>query len=362
MKRSKLSSDKKIVFVTISMRGGGTERVISVLTNNYLKKGKEVTILMIADDTVEYELDDRVKLHSIVGTTGGSLIGRIKRISKMRQFFKEHSDSRIISMGTVANMFTLISSIGLKLHVVISERNDPNRLNHKPIKPIVKSFRNILYRRAEKLVLQTEDVKQCFPGDICKKSVVICNPLQESMPDSGIFFEREKSVITAGRLTQQKNHKMLIDAFEGFHKKHPEYVLKIFGTGEMKDEIESYIKKKNMSEQACLCGFTNDLYAELSKGGIYVSSSDWEGISNSLIEALAMGIPTIATDCPVGGSRMCIQNGVNGILIQPSDVDALEREMVRIADDSVFAEKLAYNAVKVREEFSVEKIGLEWLK
>lgn len=352
---------EQIVFVTISMRGGGTERVISILANDYVKKGKNVEILMIADDTVEYELDDRVKLHSIVGTTGGSLLGRITRIRKMRKFFQEHSQYRVISMGTVANMFTMVAMLGLKADIVISERNDPNRLNHKPIKPLIRTIRNILYRRANKLVLQTEDVKQCFPKDIAENAVVICNPLNLDMPEAGDFKKREKSIITAGRLTRQKNHKLLIDAFERFHKKHPEYVLKIFGTGELQKEIASYIRDKNMGKCAYLCGFTSDLYGELCKGGMYVSSSDWEGISNSLIEALAMGIPTIATDCPVGGSRMCIKDGMNGILVPIADVESLERAMSHVAEDVSFAEKIAANAVRVRTDFSVEKIGQEWL-
>ena len=110
---------RKIAFVTVSMAGGGTERVISILANKYCEMGIPVTILMIAGDQVAYNLDNRIQLINVSGATGGSLSGRIKRVSRLRTFFKENKDTAIIAMGTVAAMFALLSKLGLRNKIVV---------------------------------------------------------------------------------------------------------------------------------------------------------------------------------------------------------------------------------------------------
>lgn len=344
------------------MAGGGTERVISILANKYCALGMPVTILMIAGNQVAYELDDRIQVINVSGATGGSLVGRIKRVSKLRTIFRENKDAKIIAMGTVAAMFALLSKIGLRNKIVVSERNDPNRLNHRPIRFPEKVLRNLLYRGAIRLVLQTEDVKSCFPQSLIRKSIVIPNPISESLPKAAVNDNREKTVITAGRLTEQKNHRLLIDAFKEFESLHPGYRLRIFGEGELKEQLQEYIINSDLQGKAYLEGFSKDLYSELQNGGIYVSSSDWEGISNSLVEAMAMGIPTVATDCPMGGSRMFINNMKNGILVPMNDKSAIVEAMCYVADHADAVLKMSKNAMEIREKIAVEKIAGQWLE
>ena len=357
-----MRESNSIIFVTVSMAGGGTERVISILANKYCELGMPVTILMIAGDQVAYELDNRIQLINVSGATGGSLIGRIKRVSKLRIIFRENKDAKIIAMGTVAAMFALLSKIGLRNKIVVSERNDPNRLNHRPIRFPEKVLRNMLYHGATRLVLQTDDVKSCFPQSLIRKSIVIPNPISGSIPEASVNDNREKTIITAGRLTEQKNHKLLIDAFKGFESSHPGYRLHIFGDGELKEQLQEYIYGSDLQEKACLEGFTSDLYGELQKGGMYVSSSDWEGISNSLVEAMAMGIPTVATDCPMGGSRMFIDNMKNGILVPVNDKEALAGAMSYVAEHADAVHGMSENAMEIREKLAAEKIAAQWLE
>ncbi len=364
-----------IIFTTISMRGGGTERVISILANRLVNRGHNVTILMIADPTIEYNLDERVQTLGITDTVGGSMSGRIKRLRGIRRIVKEayrhitadscieeNGDTRVIAMGTVASMFTLLATLGLRVPIIISERNDPNRLNHRPIKPIERMLRDLLYTRAARIVLQTRDAISCFSGKTARNCVIIPNPLPEAMPAPGDVNKRAKSIITAGRLTEQKNHKLLIEVFGRIADILPDYELKIFGKGELEDELQKLINERGLGERAHLCGFSDNLYGELASGGIYVSSSDWEGISNSLMEALAMGIPTVATDCPMGGSRMCIRDGENGFLVKPGDADAMADRIIRLATDSQLALRISQSAVAIRDEFSVDKILDMWLQ
>ena len=164
-----MDEKRKIIFVTVSMGGGGTERVISILANYYASVGDSVTILLIADNRVEYELDEQIEVKTIAGVTNGKLNSRCERIINLRRSICEKKKANVIAMGTVAAMFTLLSTIGLSVNVVISERNDPERLNHKPISKRAKLLRNFLYRKAKAIVLQTEDVKKCFPKFLVKK-------------------------------------------------------------------------------------------------------------------------------------------------------------------------------------------------
>lgn len=351
--------DKKIFFVTITMNGGGTERVIAILANRFIELGYQVSIMMIAGNGVEYELNPQIQIMHISNPSNGSLIERMKRVSKMRKVFKDNHEAVIYGMGTVAAMFTLVATLGLRNNIIVSERNDPNRVNLKPITKSVRFIRNVLYRRAKKLVFQTEDAKKCFPEAIQKKSVVIFNPLDKGIIDAyeGI---RENTIVTAGRLTAQKNHMMLINVFAEFVKQYPDYQLKIYGVGELKETLQNRINELGLQDKAELCGFCEYLHEEIRKSGMYVSSSDWEGISNSLVEALALGIPTIATDCPVGGSRTCVKDGVNGFLIPVNSPEILLDRMCKLATDEELKRRFSKEAVRVRKEFGVEKIADEW--
>lgn len=350
---------KHVIFTTITMGGGGSERAISILANQLVEKGAAVTILMIAGDDVAYELDSRITLKQVGNSSNGSLKERIRRIGNMRKVFKNHHSANIIAMGTVASIFTLIADFGLKNHVIISERNNPNRMNGRPYSKKMKMIRDFLYKRADMCVFQTNDARLYFPFLKEKHTRVIPNSISPDIPKA-YQGERKKEVVTAGRLIPEKNQKLLLRSFAEFHKEYPEYCLKIFGSGSMEQELRELIKSLHLEACASLIPFTDKLHEEIGKSGIYVSSSDGEGISNAILEALALGIPTIATDCPIGGSKMCIQNQINGILIGVGDEKALTKELCHIAKDRDFAKQLSQNALKVRETFSQEKIFTMW--
>jgi len=168
-------------------------------------------------------------------------------------------------------------------------------------------------------------------------------------------------VISSGRFDPSKNYKMLIDAFAEFSRQHPEYKLKMFGKGETELESRRQIEELGMQDKILLCGFSDNIYEELGKAEIYVLSSNSEGLSNSLLEALAMGVPAIATDCSSGGNRMCIQDGVNGFIIPVGDGETLLHKMAELAGDIELRKKFSENAVRIREDYSESVITEQWL-
>ncbi len=343
----------KIIMVTAGMSGGGTERVIAVLANYMAKKDCDVMIVMTSRDEVVYELQNRVQVLSIGGSTGGSLLKRIKRVCNLRKLFRQDKEQIIVSFGTETNLFSLLAGIGLKNRVIVSERNDPNQCSYPRL-------RNVVYRMADGLVFQTEEARSCFPKKIAGRGCVIPNPLAEKMePD--LKRERNREVVTVGRLEPQKNHALLLRAFCGFVEFYPDYRLVLYGKGYLEKELKALAKELQIEEKVFFAGFAENVKEKIQNAAMFVLSSDYEGVSNSLMEAMALGLPVISTDCPIGGSAMLIEDKVNGLLIPVGDEKALTDAMKYMAEDISRAEKIGKKAEYVREKYSVEQICEKWL-
>lgn len=347
----------KIIFVISAMNGGGAERVLATLANRYVDQGNQVTILMVAGDESAYPLDQRVHSLSIGQPSHGNSFVQIKRLLAMRNYFKQHRDSVIVSFGTEINLFTILSSLGLKNKVIVSERNDPNQCSYKKV-------RDAVYGLCRNFVFQTEDARRCFSSKIQRNSVVIPNPIRRELPEAVSVDSdcciREKKIAAVGRLEPQKNHTLLLKAFAGFHEAYPEWELHIFGQGSLEQKLKQQVTIQGIEKSVFFEGFQSDVLERIRPYGMYVLSSDYEGISNSLMEAMAMGIPCISTDCPIGGSALCTQDGENGLLVPVGDATALKKAMERIAGDKHLAEELGKNAVSVRERFSENVIAEKW--
>lgn len=344
----------KIVFVLPDMPGGGSERVVAMLANEYVKLGYQTSIMLFAGNRTAYALDERVEVVITGEESSGNPFIRLKRLSKMRQYYKDNKNCYIFSFCVMGTVFSVLAAWGIPHRLLVSERNDPTRIKHQRL-------RNWAYRKAEKLVFQTEDMKKCFPEDIQVKSEVIPNPVGAEMPAP---FEgvRKKWIVSVARLKPQKNHKLLIDAFADFAKDYPDFELHIFGVGELEGDLRQQVKELDLEPNVCFHGFSANVKEEIRDSSMFVLSSNYEGISNSMIEALAMGVPVISTDCPVGGSAAYIQNGVNGVLIPVGDKEALAAAMKKMAGDSEWAEMLGQNAVKIKETYSLSEIARRFLE
>ena len=211
-----------------------------------------------------------------------------------------------------------------------------------------------LYRRLDCLVCQTEDARAYFPGDI--KTVVIPNPITDSLPDP-IQGERKHRVVSFSRLESQKNIPMLIDAFNQFRKSHPDYTLDIYGQGSLKDRL---VEMASGNESIHFWPFTTDIHHSILDASMFALASNYEGLSNAMIEAMGCGIPTVVTDCPCGGARMVIRDGENGLLVPVGDSQKMAEAMCRIADDRVLSEKLSKKGTEIRQKLDKRVIARQW--
>lgn len=344
----------KIVFVLPDMPGGGSERVVALLANEYIKRGYSVAILLFAGKQVAYPLDERIEIVIAGEPSAGNPLIQLKRLFRMRRYYKKNRGCYIFSFCVRGSIFSVLAAAGIPHSLLVSERNDPTHFSGKRL-------RDWSYRKADKLILQTEDMKRCFSKDIQKKSAVIPNPVSDNMPEP-YRGERKKQVVAVGRLQPQKNHKLLLESFADFQKSYPDYELHIFGVGELEKTLKQLAEELHISNKVVFRGFSSSVQKEIWDSAMFVLSSDYEGISNSMIEALAMGVPVISTDCPAGGSRMYIKNNVNGILVPVGDKKALSEAMKKLAGNPEFAKQLSENGEKIKEQYGLEKIADKFLQ
>jgi len=350
---------KKVCFVMPAMLGGGAERVVTVLSEYLIEQGYPVKICLMNQNIVEYKLPAEVVIDASFIRGKKGIRKSLWRLHDLRSMMKEDRETTYISFFSMFNIYLLTAGLGLNRKIIVSERLDPRK--SIPNKKWLFALRSFLYKRAMKIVFQTPDAMGCFDEKIRKNGVVISNPLKDGLPER---FEgiRKKEIVTFARLEPQKNYPLLIDAFALFVNKYPQYKLSIYGKGSCEELLKEKVQTKGLSDKVIFQGFVRDLHERIRDCAMFVLPSDYEGLSNSMLEAMAIGLPCICTDCPPGGARMFIKNGENGFLTPVGDRDRMFEIMDRIAEDEKLADKISKEAVKVRELLSKDNICSLWIK
>lgn len=355
---------KKIVFHLNCLERGGAERVVSNLAGQFVEHGYEVYIATEWQGEDEYVIDERIHRVHVGFTEEQEKRGRIAkifiRILNLRKFLKQVEPDVVVAFARKANYRALTATIGTKYPVVISVRIAPvgcyDHFSDKIQIPI-------LFPRAAGGVFQTEEQKDFFPGYLQRKSRVILNAINSKFIGNEIPEEREKVVVHSGRIVDFKNQLMLVKAFVEVHKKHPEYTLKIFGPDALDGTwqlLEACIEENQAQDYIKLMGSSNQLEKDMINGAVAAFSSDVEGMPNAMLEAMALGLPVVATDCPPGGPRMVIQHGENGLLIPVGNQKALEEAINYMIENPEHAEQMGRNATKIAEIAGEIGIFKEW--
>ena len=345
---------KKIAVFTQMTGGGGAERVATVLANELSKDYAVYYCAFIGNGF--YPTSERVKKHVFPDKRGFALI------KEVGSFLKKESFDTVLALGSPAATKVAVAKklCGLKFRFIASERNDPKREITSPIKRLLRKW---AYKKADKIVFQTDEARDYYPARIRDKGAIILNPVlieNESVVDIEGDYKR---IVAAGRIDKQKNFPLLIRAFALFNKDFPEYTLDIFGKKNDEEEYQKVlgaIEENVLNEKVVFKGFTSGLYDEFLRSSVYVSSSDYEGISNSMLEAMAAGLPCVCTDCPCGGARATIKDGENGLLVPVGDEVALFKALKKAASDGELRKKLSLEAVKIRDRLSVDSIVGKW--
>lgn len=352
---------KKIVLYISSLARGGMERVFVNLAHYFKAQGYDVVMVTQYRKEQEYYLDSNIpRVMSDLTESEMSqnrVVNLLKRIRKLHSIFRGIQPDLILTCDGKMNMMTLAASRGLKCKVVLSVIAEP-RLEYytKVMRFIARTF----FVMADGIIVQTEPIKNFFPKWIINKCKILPNALNPEFIMERYTGNRKKEIVSVGRLDKNKNQAMLIRAFAEIAEEYPEYKVVLYGDGQERNNLQALIEEKGLSERITLAGRVFDVAEKIRKSEVFVLTTYSEGMPNALMEALVLGMAVVSTDCPSGGPRQLIENGVNGILIQPGDEKGLIEALRRLLSDQEYREKLGEQAYKLQEKLSPERVNAMW--
>jgi glycosyltransferase involved in cell wall biosynthesis len=345
----------KLGIVIGSLGYGGAERVTVRLSEWFIKRQYQVSIYTtMTPPDQEYHISQKIKRFKC------HLLGNgVSLIQCLRKTIKKDAPDIIIIMDTPMCVYAVPAILGLKIPFIVSERSNPNT---DAIKRKTKILAHFLMKFADGFIFQTSGAQNYYDKAIQKRSSVIPNPIVLSEIPLPYRGERSKRIVAVGRLIPAKDYPFLLDAFDSFSSEYPEYTLEIYGDGADKEKIEIILSSLIHKDKVILMGAHSDVLEKIKNAEMYVLSSKLEGMPNALIEAMAIGLPSIATDCPSGGPADLIENKINGILIPVGDKEKLVAAFKELADNLNLRNTLSENAIKIRERLDIEIIGSQWEK
>ena len=354
---------KKIIFIIDTNTSGGAERVVSILANWFADNGYDTTIINSDSDSDFYHIDKKVKVIKLkldkkYHFLFGNVFRLLDKIHILKKYFKDNKPDAAVTFLFHMEMPAIIAGLATNTKVFTSIRNSINSYNK-----FETLFRKITYPKIAGVVFQSNQIQSL---DIFKNvnSAVIMNPLKiENFDKFEIipFCRRKNWIISVGRLSKQKNQKLLIDAFCTVADKYPELELHIFGEGTLRNELQAHIDSTKYAGRIFLEGnLLNASYIH-KDSKIFVLSSDYEGFPNALVEAMAYGIPVISSDFDSGVASQIITDKINGCLFEPKNKTDLADKMEYILS----LKEDAYNQMvseeqKIADLIDIDKIGKKW--
>lgn len=348
----------KILFHLNTLGGGGAERVASLLANRYATMGYSVTFVTSFAMDDEYQLDRSIVRYNLDSKKEPNILLRnYRRIRNLRRICRRERPDVVVGFMCEPNFRVLVATLGFRCKRIVSVRNDPSREYEGLLGSITGKI--VMPLLADICVFQTGEAVEWFPKRMEKKARVIKNPV------SDVFFNTPRTGengywVAVGRLSEQKNYSMLLHAFRDVIQRYPGEQLRIYGEGELRVSLELLVQRMGMSNNVRFCGRTHEIPSVLSKAKAFVMTSDYEGMPNALMEAMAMGLPCVATDCPCGGVRELLSGELAELMVKPGDIRQLVQKMLGILGSDADAQRISLLVSAAAEEFSQEKVLPKW--
>lgn len=347
-----------------------SENVRLVSLSQFVLENKENLLIRKDRKKQDRQIKLRKRLRRFLGKNSG-LDQRLKREIRglrvgrnLRDFLLLNPEAILIPFGLACYEMCYYASAGLNCKMIYAERNAAEL--ECPSDPQEKKAAFEMLSHADGAVLQTRDELGFYKGCLEKNAVVIHNPIKKGLPEP-YQGERRPVIVNFCRISKQKNLPLLISAFRRFHEHFPAYSLEIYGNAvepseeAQRDELIRMVEERGESDFIRILPPAGDVHERVRDCAMFVSSSDFEGLSNSMIEAMAIGMPCICTDCLGGGAREMITDGQNGLLVPIGDAEALSRAMERMIADPGLGKTCGKNAARITEEMNAETIGRQWL-
>jgi GalNAc-alpha-(1->4)-GalNAc-alpha-(1->3)-diNAcBac-PP-undecaprenol alpha-1,4-N-acetyl-D-galactosaminyltransferase len=343
----------KILIFIGNLDTGGAERVVSTLANQWAMENFEITLCLTTNNIVKFNIHKNVKINSLPQSCN-----LLHKLLNIRALIKQNSAKNVISFLPHINILVLIASLFLKKNIIISERIHPKFYKKFYFIRILRFF---LYGICTKIVFQTESSRNSlfYLGKNKNNEYVIPNPCDEKFINSSIAYEN-KLIINVGRFTQQKRQSLLINIFSEIHKNNNDWKLLIVGSGELKPLLVNQIIKLNLTESVQLLDSTTDLLELYKKASIFSLTSEFEGFPNTLMEAMAMGLPSISFDC-LSGPRELTNDGENSFLINMNNLDEYKSGLEILIKSNEIRKQIGIASKRsIKNRYRINVIIEEW--
>lgn len=369
---------------------GGTIRTVFNQANAMVEAGHEVEIVSVIrrNDALRLPLSPRVAITTLVDERGGTLFdrsdgsvlrrARARRLARLAgkrpkeipagefgiRYFNRYVEKVLIAyfrglqdgvVVTTRPALNLLAARYATRGVVRVAQEHMNLASHRSDvrRAIVRD-----YPRLDAVAVLTESDRRSYEAALPHARITHIPNAIHSM-DQEPSTQANKIAVAAGRLVPQKGFDLLIPAFKQAIEHHPEWQLRIYGTGEQKAELRALIDEHHLYNNVLLMGQTQEMDAELAKASFYVLSSRFEGLPMVMIEAMAHALPVVSFDCPTGPAEV-IDDGENGILVPARDVDALADAMVRLMADTPLRSTMGAAAAWAAQAFSPHLVHPRW--
>lgn len=353
---------KRICLIIHSIGVGGMERVMHQLAVNFSKRrGVRLDLILIGKKReVVYPLPESVNIHipKFVFNNNRRVIDTFRTIYFLRKTVKEIDPDTILSFGEYWNNLVLLSLMGLRYPVFISDRSEPA----KDLGRIQNFLRNPLYQKAAGYIAQTQKAKEiCISNEWNRNIKVIGNPIRKIHPDNKI--DKENIVLTVGRLIKTKHVDHLIRIFAELNI--DDWKLVIVG-GDAKGlnlsrDLRKLIQRLGAKQSVQLEGEQKEIEKYYNKSKIFAFTSSSEGFPNVIGEAMSAGIPVVAYDCTAGPSDL-IDDGINGYLVPLFDQKQFGQKLSKLMSDNALREKLGKKARNKVLEYDSDKISEQFYR
>lgn len=347
------------LFVIEKLNGGGAERALSVLASGIADLGYDVHVLVHTQVKDEYELSSSVNVHydRPFGYKKEKLFPKLKKLYRIRKTIRKINPTYVIPFLNVAILHTFIVTRFMKVKFISTIRVNP--VYEVGVKANICKW---IARKADALFAQNEIEKKYYPYRVQRKTFIVANPVNKDIINSKKEYRNDISkIVLLGRLSEQKNYKMAIRAAKTVFEQKKEITFTIYGEGELESELRQFILSENLENKVLLAGRTSDVISVLLDADMYIMTSNFEGMPNSLMEAMAVGLPCISTDCQCGPSDL-INNGKNGILVSVNDSEELAKKILYLINNVDLSKKLGENARKtICEKYTTEKIAAQFV-
>jgi glycosyltransferase involved in cell wall biosynthesis len=362
---------RKLMIVIHSLRGGGSERVLINLLKGLHRSEFSIT-LVLYEGVFDYPMPGDVKLRILNIATGRNIFkltaSFVLKILRLVGLMRKESPDVILSLISSTNATVTIARLlsGIRCRLIVSEHTHPSvNLGNELYGNVTKRFIKRCYPRADRIVAVSEGIKQDLIHNFGvreAKIAMIYNPINieeiEVLSTEDVehpwFREGIPVVISVGRLTKQKGYPYLLKAFS-MVRRSLECRLVILGEGEDKENLVKTAIELGLKKDVEFMGFQQNPFKYMARSSFFVLSSLYEGFGNVIVEAMALGLPVISTDCPSGPSEI-IEHRMNGLLVPVKDAEALARAILDIAGNNVLRNELSAGARLRARSFTLDKI------